>query len=271
LWSQHAEPLRAFHRRGLRHAAFADTPPGTRTITTSATATVYVKPDVARIHYGIRLTEPSPDAIKDIMAKTVKTMDEAIAKLKLKNMTITTAPISIRQQGANGIAALAGGGAVGGAPGMGAMQPYVGQTSNTATITESDPEKLRAAVDAFVKAVAETGCNSSGSEEAANPFAGISGQEQGGGPKVVLSRSDDSDTRAEALQKATEKALRQAKALAKGLGGAEVKVISVTDGEVETAPTMNLNSIFGDMKPDGPRTPAGEVEVKVRVTVKVSY
>jgi uncharacterized protein YggE len=250
---------------------FADTPPGTRTITTSATATVYVKPDVARIHYGIRLTEPSPDAIKDIMGKTVKTMDEAIAKLKLNNLKITTAPISIKQQGANGLAALAvGGGGAGGAP-MPMMQPYVGQTANTATLTDKDPEKLRSAVDAFVKAVAETGCNSSGTDEAPNPFAGIGGQEQGGGPKVVLSRSDDSQAREEALQAATEKALRQAKALAKGLDGAEVKVISLVEGEAETSPTVNLTSFFSEAKPDGPRVPAGEIEVKVRVTVKVSY
>lgn len=250
---------------------FADTPAGTRTITTSASATVYVKPDVARIHYGIRITEPSPDAVKDILAKTTKTMDEAIGKLKLNNMKITTAPLSIKQASANALGNIAIGGAAGAAPGMGMMQPYIGQTSNTATITESDPEKLRAAVDAFVKAVTETGCNSSGGDDRDNPLVGFGDQEPGGGPKVVLSRSDESSARDEALQKATEKALRQAKTLAKALGGGEVKVISATDTEPETTTALNLNTIFGEGKQEGPRTPAGEVEVKVKVTVKVSY
>jgi uncharacterized protein YggE len=244
-----------------------------RVITTTGTATVYAKPDVARIHYGVRVSEPSADAVRDVLGKTTTAIDEAIKKLKLNGLTITTAPVSIKQSSGNnpglGVPAPPGGAAPG--PGLG---PFLGFSSHTATIKETDPEKLRAAVDSFVKAVTEAGANTGGGEEKENNLgAFIPGQEQTGGPRVVLARDDDSAARDQALQKAVEKALKSAKAIAKGLGAGEVKVLSVTDTpETEkVAQDSFLGAIYGVETSGGPKTPAGEVEVKVRVMVKCSY
>lgn len=245
-----------------------------RVITTTGTATVYAKPDVARVFYGVRVSEPSADAVRDVLGKQTTAIEEAVKKLKLAGLTVTTAPISIKQSSGNnpGLAApVAPGGAAPG-PGLG---PYLGYSSHTATITEKDPEKLRAAVDAFVKTVTEAGANTGGGEEKENNIgAFLPGQEQTGGPRVVLSREDDSAARDQALAKAVEKAVKSAKAIAKGLGGGEVKVLSVTDApETEKAAQESMMSmIYGaEAGGAGPRVPAGEVEVKVRVVVKCSY
>ena len=63
-----------------------------------------------------------------------------------------------------------------------------------------------------------------------------------------------------------------AKAIAKGLGAGEVKVLSVTDvADHEKASPESLLNIYGIETQAGPRIPAGEIEVKVRVIVKCSY
>lgn len=244
-----------------------------RLITVTGTATVYAKPDVARIHYGVRVSEPSADAVKDVLSKTTTAIDDAVKKLKLPGITISTAPVNIKQSSGNNGAL-----AVPAAPGMGApgpgLGPFLGYSSHTATIADKDPEKLRAAVDAFIKAVTEAGANTGGGEERENSEGIVfPGQVSSGGPKIILSREDDSAAREQALQKAVDKALRSAKAIAKGLGGGEVKVVAVTDApEPEKAGPETVFNIYGiESGPAGPRVPAGEVEVKVRVVVKCSY
>jgi len=243
-------------------------------ITVTGTATVYAKPDVARIHYGVRVSEPSADAVKDVLTKTTTAIDEAVKKLKLSGLTITTAPVSIKQSSGNNNAGLAVPAAPGGAaPGPG-LGPFLGFSSHTATIAEKDPEKLRTAVDAFVKAITEAGANTGGGEERENGEGIVfPGQVSSGGPKVVLALDDDSAAREQALQKAVEKAVKSAKAIAKGLGAGEVRVLSVTDSPEPEKPTPEaLINIYGIESPaNGARAPAGEVEVKVRVVVKCSY
>lgn len=248
-----------------------------RVISVSGTATVYAKPDVARVYYGIRASEPSADAVKDVLTKNTKAIDDAVAKLKLSNVSVTTAPMGIKHTSGNAAAGLGGGPAVapgGAAPASGGLGPFLGYTSQTATITNSDADKLRADVDAFVKTITEAGANTSGGEPKDINVNIFPGQEQSDGPKVVLGRADESAARDEALQKAVEKAVKNAKAIAKGLGGGEVKVVSVTDVEPEKPPTEQTNSIYAfefGVGSSAPKSPAGLVEVKVKVVVKCSY
>jgi uncharacterized protein YggE len=248
--------------------------PADRVITVTGTATVYAKPDMARIHYGVRVSEPSADAVKDTLTKSTTAIDEAVKKLKLPGLAVTTAPVVIKQSSGNNGVGLAVPAAPGGAaPGPG-LGPFLGFSLHTATLTEKDPEKLRAAVDGFVKAATEAGANTGGGEERESNIGVVfPGQESNGGPHVVLSREDDSAARDQALQKAVEKAVRSARAIAKGLGGGEVKVLSVADApEPEKAGPESLLSIYGiESHAAGVRVPAGEVEVKARVVVKCSY
>jgi uncharacterized protein YggE len=129
---------------------------------------------------------------------------------------------------------------------------------------------LRAEVEAFVKAITDAGANTSGGEPREQNANFFPGQDTSDGPKVVLSRADETAARDEALQKAVERAVRNAKAIAKSLGGGEIKVISVTDSEPEKPAPEPLIS-YGFESSSAPKIPAGMVEVKVRVVVKCSY
>src|SRR5437660_3135911 len=86
---------------GLAAAGAPGADPAERVITVTGTATVYAKPDVARIFYGVRVSEPSADAVRDVLTKTSTAIDEAVKKLKLTGLTITTAPVSIKQSSGN--------------------------------------------------------------------------------------------------------------------------------------------------------------------------
>jgi hypothetical protein len=154
------------------------------------------------------------------------------------------------------------------APGIG---PFSANAAYTATITDADPEKLRTAVEAFVKAVTEAGANTPGDDKESNINVFVGNQETSSGPKVVLTRADESAAREEALKKAVERAVKDAKAIAKGLGGGEVTVVSVAEGEGEKAASPDTFAAIYGAEVQGPRIPAGEVEVKVKVVVKCSY
>ncbi|HVK14274.1 MAG TPA: SIMPL domain-containing protein [Gemmataceae bacterium] len=243
-----------------------------RVISVTGTATVYAQPDTARIHYGARLSEPAVDAVKDSLGKTTKAMDEAVKKLNLSSevLRISPAPVTIRQvqANANGLP-MAPGAPAAPAPGIG---PFSANAAYCATITDKDPAKLRAAVEAFVRAVTEAGANTPGDDKDSQLNVFVGNQETTSGPKVVLTRSDDSAARADALQKAVERAMKDARAIAKALGGGDPTVLSVTEGDSIPAPTNQdtLSMIYG-MEAGGARAPAGEIEVRVKVTLKCSY
>lgn len=242
-----------------------------RTITVTGTAIVYVKPDTARIHYGARVTEPTVDAAKEMLGKTTVAMEEAIKKLKLSGLSISAAPATVRQGAQNQpnvqFAPVAPGGA---APAAGGLGPFTANASFSAKITESNPEKLKAAVESFVKAITEAGANSNGDDREPTEGVFLPGQQGSGGPKVVLTKADESSAREEAFTQAVEKAMKNAKSIAKALGSDKVAVVSVSEGDSEKPTNENLGFIYG-VEPSGNKGPAGEVEVKVKIVLKVSY
>src|SRR4051812_40449160 len=97
-----------------------------RVITATGTATVYAKPDTARVHYGVRVSEPSADAVKGVLTKTTTAIDESVKKLKLTGLTTSTAPLIVKQSQGNGqgLAVPAAPGAAA-APGPG-LGPFLG-------------------------------------------------------------------------------------------------------------------------------------------------
>ena len=104
-------------------------------ISVNGTATVYAKPDVARVHYGVRVSEPSADAAKDVLTKTGKAINDAVEKLKLSNISVSTVPVGIKHSsgGGNNLGVPM---APGGVPAGGGLGPFIGYSSHTAYVDE---------------------------------------------------------------------------------------------------------------------------------------
>ena len=134
----------------------------------------------------------------------------------------------------------------------------------------SDPDKLRADVEAFVKTITETGANTNGGEVREQNVNIFPNQQGSDGPKVVLSRSDESASRQKAFEMAVTDAVKNAQAIGKRLGNGDFKVLSITEAEQEKPAPEPLN-IYGLAPATPPQAPAGLIEIKVKVIVKCSF
>jgi uncharacterized protein YggE len=242
----------------------------TETITVTGMATVFVKPDSARINYAVRVSDASVDAAKDTASKQVATIGDAVKTLKLGNLSTTIGAITY-SRGATGRvrpgAAFPGGP---GGPGLGGpagLGSYSAQVPLTATITDKDTDKLRTAVDAFIAKVVEGGATISGDSDPDSPF--ISSRAamlaSADSPRIDWFVSDDSAARRDAFRMAVRKAKTDAESVAKELGWEKLTVVSVAD-----APSLALLRDSIDPGSISVRAPAGEVAITARVTVKCS-
>jgi uncharacterized protein YggE len=258
-------------------AAMAAEP--TETITVTASATVFVKPDSARIHYLLRVSEPSIEEAKDSASKLVTSLDENLKKLKLPDLTTTAGAITYGRATTSARAARAGFPAAGavnpGGKGAGpaaARETYSAQVPLTATIRDKDPDKLRSAVDAFVKKIVESGAIISGDVvDSDSPFASALAAARASAAdaaRIEWLLSDDSAARRDALRAAIRKAKADAETLSKELGWDKLTVLSVADG-LSTSTVLTTRELL-DLSTATPKTPAGEVPVSVRVTLKCS-
>jgi uncharacterized protein YggE len=243
------------------------------TITVTGSATIFVKPDTARVHYSVRVSEPAVDAAKHAASKQATAMDDAIAALKLSGLTTSVGTATYNRSVSTAAArrALAGAafappGAAGGPGGPNAAGPMIAQmviaqVPLTTTIREKDPIKLRAAVDTLLKTIIDSGA-ASGAElaDADFPLPRALSPE---GPRVEWLLEDDAAAQRTVLRAAADKAKANATTLSRELGWDSFKVVSLVDGPA------------GPREPGGvsipvARTPAGEVAVSARVTLTCS-
>lgn len=241
----------------------------TETITVTGSATVYVKPDAARIHYTIRVSETSIDAAKESATKLVASLNEAVKSLKIPNLTSSEGSINYSRSVLTAAAARRlvgpGGGVAPGAPAAPAAT-YLAQIPLSVMIQEKDSVKLRSAVDTFVKKIVESGASIVGDAlDSDNPFSAASSRSLGlvESPRIEWVLTDETSARKEAIRNAVRKAKADAEAVSKELGWETMKVISVGD----------IPPIRGDVTEvivSSVRPPAGEVAFYARVTLKCS-
>jgi len=251
----------------------------TETITVTANATVYVKPDAARVHYLVRVNEPSIEEAKDSASKMLKTMDESLKKLGLSDLTTNAGVISYSRVGATGRARPGGFGAAGapGAASAAARAVYSAQCPLTATIREKDLDKLRASVDTFLKKIVESGAIIAGDgADADSPFSSAAATRLliGDSPRIDWVVTDESTARRDAYRSAIRKAKADAETLSKEIGWDNFKVISVTDGASATATRDPFESASAALRSatgsGGSPGAIAEVAISVRVTLKCS-
>jgi hypothetical protein len=241
------------------------------TITVSASATVFVKPDSARIHYTVRANDSSLDGAKDAAAKQVTTVNDAIKALKFSDLSTSVGAATFDRT----VTRTGRGGGFGG-PGNPNGNPGPAMTTTTihyaivpltATIREKGGDKLLGSVELFVKRITELGGQVANDLNDDGPFGvgptGVVGSRarmmSSETPRIEWLVSDDTAARRDAYRTAVRKAKDNAEAISKEIGWNTLKIVSVVDGASQ--------GLGGEV---APRPPAGEVAVTARVTLKCS-
>jgi uncharacterized protein YggE len=225
-----------------------------RIITATGTATVRFKPDAVRIQCAVRSFDLSADTAKEANQKAAKGLFDGLAALKMKEMKISTGPVNVTQS-STAVRRI-----VGGVPMVDPRQ-YIAAHPVTIILVDSDVDRLRESIEKIGKVLIESGAN--GDMQDDNGFMS-SRYRTSDSPVVSLMRRDDAEYRDEAMTLAVQKAMRTAKALAKGAGVQIKETVSISETELTPGDTSS---------PSAPanRSISGELEITVRVTVKCSY
>jgi uncharacterized protein len=228
--------------RGGRAMAQA---PGTRreprTISTSGSATVRVRPDSGRVFFGVETIAPTVRAARaENSAKVAQVMRTlgglGIPDLKMKSSNVRVDLVQSSRGGAE----------------LPRILGYRVTHTFTVLVKESDPEKLSALTSRIVDSALENGANMI--------------------EQVVFFREDDTTARRQALSQAVEDGLANARALASGAHAEVVGTVNI-DGQPEYyAPSVQMaqtNTIF-PAEGSAPLV-AGDLEITCRVRVTCAF
>ncbi len=218
------------------------------TLRTSGTATVRVKPDAARVFFGVQTTAPTIKAARaDNNARGRKVM-AALTALKIPGLKAKTSDIQVeilygRHDGNQ-------------------LPPIVGyRVSNTFTVLveNNDPARLGEWAGQVLDAALDGGANS------VQRIA-------------FLRKSGLAEARRKALTLAVEDAVANARALAAGAGKGRVEIVSVEDQPVQALPWLgnrmvqSVNvAVPAGGEGDAAMIVVGELEVTCRVTVACTF
>ena len=218
--------------------AVAQTPAATvitNTISSEATETLRVAPDVARLTFSVVTKDLVAETATDENEKLTKDLLAAIAKLKLNGLKVTSQALKIAKvesDGNNGAPVAPGGG--------GPMLKSDYRTVRTVTITvkDADVEQLQAGVGKIQKEAAKLGVAGDSTQSIYNGF----GNERQNVVRVSYGLQDGWDDRSkEVLSKLTKRALERAALLADGAGLKVAGVVSIVEPN-ESAPSATSSS-----------------------------
>jgi uncharacterized protein len=212
-----------------------------RKVSASGTATVRVKPDSARIFFGVETTAKTIKEARDQNSQETKKVLDVLRALKMPNLKMKTSTVSVEivKKYSNEAPEIAG---------------YRLTNSFTVLITTDDPQKLGQTAGQVLDAALEAGAN----------------QVQ----QVAIFRQDTTEVKRQALALAVREAKANAQALAEG-AKAEIKdTIEINDQPRYyfgfNNQSSNISLPGGGL---GEETPvvAGEVEVTCHVNVTCTY
>lgn len=247
----------------------AQTSPAPGTVTADATETVRMKPDQARVVLTARVRSPDAATAADEAAEQTKKFAEAVDKLKLKGVKVSTAPL----QTAKGAEDNSGGVRVIGPGGVGgAVPPKEVQATRevVVTVTDADFAALSEAVEKVQREAFAAGLSGAKANTGYSPFGATDGERI----RVTYHRKDGADdATTAALGKATKRATVRAEAIASGLGMKLGAVVSA--GEVEAvepaSPASSRISIYGGDSTEATKDDLVDGELVRTVRVRVVY
>jgi uncharacterized protein YggE len=228
---------------GARPAAETRKEP--RTIHTAGTATVKIKPDSARVFFGVQTLTPAVKAAREQNSQKVQKFLEAVLALKIPDLKMKTTNLNVEVVQSQQTDAAR-------------LPEIVGyRVTNTFSVLVKDRDAVRLGANAsrVLDAALENGANLV--------------------QQIVFFKEDEAAIRRDALAKAVEEALANARAIA---SGARVQVLDTfrLEGQPEFAYGPGQCGLTNTVVIGGPaagETPviAGDLEVTCRVSVSCSY
>ena len=214
-----------------------------RSIHTSGTAMVRVKPDSARVFFGVETMAPGVKDARADSEKRVKAVLDALHGLKIPNLRMKTADVTVSLEKTHRREDR-----------LPEILGYKVTHTFTVLIQDADVDKLGATARRVLDTALEHGANIV--------------------EHISFFRQDDKEARREALAKAVEDALANAKALA---GGAKVQLrdpITIHGQPDYSSGRYNDNrsqNVMAQPGGDGATMVAGDLVVTCSVSVTCSY
>jgi uncharacterized protein YggE len=213
-----------------------------RKISTSGSATIRVKPNRARLFLTVETNSATVKDARNGNKKDVEKVISALAGLKIADLKMKTTnvhmdPIYAKEKDQTKLPEILG---------------YRVTTTFTVLISNDDPQKLAGTATQLLDSALENGANAL--------------------QQITFFRDDLTETKRQALTKATADAVANAKALAAGDERKVLDVINI-DGQPEYHVPMQTNNTYQpqDAAGTGVSLVAGEVEVTCRVSVTATF
>lgn len=216
-----------------------------RTITTAGTAVIKVKPDSARIFFGVQTVAPTVRAAREGSAAHVKKVMDALVALKIPNLKSKTANVHVELIQSRARDELK----------LPETLGYRVTQSFTVLVKEDDREKLGALAGKVLDTALENGANLV--------------------DRIVFFKEDETEVKRQAMTKAVEEAIANARAIAAG-GKATIVDTVAMDGQPEYywgGSALSNTAQIGGLGGRGAESQliAGDIEVTCRVSVTCTY
>jgi uncharacterized protein YggE len=214
-----------------------------RTISTSGTATVRIKPDSARVFFGVESIARTIKEARGDNAAHVRHVIAALSDLKIPDLRMKTADVQVtliqHQDTQDKLPQIIG---------------YRVQSSLTVLVQDNDPVKLGAAASRLLDTALESGANSI--------------------QHIAFFRKDETDARRRAMTAAVEDALRNARALAAGVHGEVADTVSISGApqyRFDQRAQMQNSLVPSGGEAGATTLVAGDLEVSCSVNVQCRY
>jgi|GEM_PF-4023930 len=255
----------------LSTQAFAQAP---ITVMAEGVATVSVKPDHAKIYLNVETKAGEAAASAEANHAAKKELIAAIEKLGLKGTTWASLPQKITKDRPNNAAFGVVAVGPGGAPPQAPPESYSTTQMVIYSANDADAYKLGEMVEKITQAAAAQGITGDKAQADSGAFNPFMGSTKNGARVVYSSKSGWDSPFSKGLAVATEKAMANAAAIARGAGlrvdaVVEIEELPDTNPAALAASNSPYASLFG-LSGANDEYAEGELTRKVRVRVKVT-
>jgi uncharacterized protein YggE len=219
-----------------------------RTLTTTGTATIRIKPDAARLYLSVKTSAPTVKDTRAECAGRFTKVKNALLALKIPELKMKTSDISVEPEYSQATPLAAA-----------KLTGYACTYQFTVLVTDTDVAKLNDAAGRLLDTALEQGVNV------------VS--------RVTFFRQDDTAARREAMTKAVESGVANAKALLAGIKVESFDTVVINDAPRFTGYDNRLTNAWaqqaipraGGFGEDDTQIVAGDLVISCQVNISCTY